>query len=72
MFEPPKPKPETFAKRLKKWRMGLKLVQKEAAAIFDVTPGAYKTWEYGKKTPNKLAMFEVERRMAAEVEKNGK
>jgi DNA-binding transcriptional regulator YiaG len=54
---------EDFASRIKKWRMELKLRPKEAAAVFDVPTGTYRTWEKGSRTPHKLAMAEIVRRM---------
>jgi DNA-binding transcriptional regulator YiaG len=50
-----------FKKRLKAWRG--KRRQKEAANDLDVTLAAYRKWEYGKRTPTKLSMVELERRM---------
>lgn len=50
-----------FKDRLKEWRG--KLRHKEAAAILNVPLGTYRAWEYGKRTPNRLSLAEVERRM---------
>lgn len=52
---------ELLKDRLKKWRG--KLRKKEAAAILDIPFPTYRSYEYGKRTPNKLAMAELERRM---------
>jgi DNA-binding transcriptional regulator YiaG len=54
---------DEFSDRIKQWRLGLKLRQKEAAAVFDVPVGTYRTWEKGSKTPTKLSLCEIERRM---------
>lgn len=53
----------TFSKRLKAWRKEIGFFQKEAAEHFEVTLNGYQKWESGKRTPNNLAMCEVERRM---------
>lgn len=52
-----------FSKRLKLWR-GNRL-QKEAAEDLQVTLSAYRKWEYGKRTPDKVKMMEIDRRMLA-------
>jgi len=57
----PNGKPVRLAKRLKIWRG--KLYQKEAAAILDLPIPTYRKYENGKRTPNKLALAELERRM---------
>lgn len=49
--------------RLREWRG--KRRQKEAAADLDVSLATYRKWEYGRRTPNKLALAELERRMAS-------
>jgi len=54
-----------FAWRLQRWRMHFRLLQKEAAAIFEVPTGTYRTWEKGSRTPKKLTMMEIERRLQA-------
>jgi hypothetical protein len=43
-----------FAKRLRIWRGPA--AQKEAAAELRVPVSTLRKWEYGKQTPNKLAM----------------
>jgi DNA-binding transcriptional regulator YiaG len=52
---------ELFSERLKKWRG--KLYQKEAAAKLDVPLPTFRKWESGKRTPGKLTLAEVIRRM---------
>jgi DNA-binding transcriptional regulator YiaG len=54
---------ELFSKRIEKWRKDRGLLQKEAAAKLDVSYGAWRSWERGKKQPQKLALAELERRM---------
>ncbi len=51
--------------RLRELRESLKLRQKEMAERLQVGYGTYRSWEYGKKTPRKLALAELERRLAA-------
>jgi len=51
-----------LGKRLKKWRG--KLLHKEAADKLGVPVWTYRGWEYGRRTPSKLAMAELERRIA--------
>jgi transcriptional regulator with XRE-family HTH domain len=51
----------SFSERLRKWRG--KRRQKEAAADLDVTLAAYRKWEYGKRTPKKITLAEIDRRM---------
>lgn len=58
-----KPQQETFQERLLKWR-GHRL-QKEAAEALNVTLAAYRKWEYGKRTPKKITLAEIDRRMAS-------
>jgi hypothetical protein len=53
---------ELFGDRLKKWR-GARL-QKQAAGDLDIPLPSYRKYEYGKRTPNKLALAELERRMS--------
>jgi len=52
-----------FAKTVHKWRLSKGLLQKQAAAIFEVPVGTYRTWEKGSRTPKHLAMAEIIRRM---------
>lgn len=52
-----------FKDRLKEWRG--KLYQKEAAEILSVSTATIRKWESGKRTPGKLALAEIERRMEA-------
>jgi DNA-binding transcriptional regulator YiaG len=52
-----------FSEKVKQWRKRLKLRQKEAAAVFGVPTGTYRTWEKGSKTPNRLSLCEIDRRM---------
>jgi len=54
---------ERLSKRLKIWRG--KLRQKEAADRLDIPLPTYRKYENGHRTPNKLALAELERRMAA-------
>lgn len=49
--------------RLRKWRG--KRYQKEAAAALDLPVPTYRKYETGKRTPNKLAMAELNRRLEA-------
>jgi len=55
----------TFSIQLEQWRKSRELRQKEAADKLDVPFGTYRSWERGKKTPHKLTMPEIQRRMAA-------
>ena len=48
--------------RLKLWRGKLSL--KEAAAKLDIDYPSYRKYETGKRTPCKLALREIERRIA--------
>jgi hypothetical protein len=50
-----------FKTKLKKWRGQRSL--KEAAAAIDVDYPSYRKYETGKRTPCKLALAEIERRM---------
>ena len=50
-----------LARTLRRWRGGLR--QKEAAAILDLPLPTYRKYECGKRTPNKLALAELERRL---------
>lgn len=52
-----------FKDLLKQWR-GSRL-QKEAADLLDIPLGTYRKWEYGKRTPTKITLAQVEQRMAA-------
>jgi Helix-turn-helix len=47
--------------RLREWRG--KRRQKEAAADLDIPVPTYRKYEYGKRTPNRLALAELNRRM---------
>jgi DNA-binding XRE family transcriptional regulator len=51
-----------LADELKVWRG--KLYQKEAAAKLDIPLPTYRKYEKGKRTPNKLALAELKRRMS--------
>ena len=53
---------ELLADRLKRWRGPLR--QKEAAARLDLPLPTYRKYELGKRTPNKLALAELDRRLA--------
>lgn len=57
--------PEQLSTRLKNWRLGNRLLLKEAAAKLDIPHGTYRKYEAGKRTPNKLALSEIERRLNA-------
>ena len=50
-----------FSEELKAWRG--KLYQKEAASNLDIPLTSYRKYENGKRTPNKLAMAELRRKM---------
>lgn len=50
-----------LSERLRLWRG--RLYQKEAAAKLDLPLPTYRKYEKGKRTPNKLAMAELERRL---------
>lgn len=52
----------TLAKELKQWRG--RLYQKEAADKLQIPLPTYRKYEAGKRTPNKLALAELKRRMA--------
>lgn len=52
-----------FKDRLKTWRKSSEMRQKEACVVFDVPCGTYRSWENGKRTPNKLAMESIEQRI---------
>ena len=52
-----------FGFRLQRWRMSKRLRQKEAAAVFDVPTGTYRTWEKGSRTPKALTKEAIEHRM---------
>lgn len=58
--------PEEFADTLKRWRKAKRLLQKEAAAIFETSAGVYRSWEKGSRTPKRLTLREIERRMDAQ------
>ena len=55
--------------RLLALRLSRKLRQKEMADALNVLLCTYRSWEYGKKTPKKVAMAEVMRRIEA-IENN--
>jgi transcriptional regulator with XRE-family HTH domain len=40
-----------FARKLRRWRTKLKLVQKEAADRLNVSLDTYRSWEHGLRTP---------------------
>lgn len=50
-----------FTEELRTWRG--KLRQKEAADLLKIPLPSYRKYENGKRTPNKLAMAELRRRM---------
>lgn len=52
---------QLLADRLRQWR-GKRYI-KEAAAILGLPMGTYRKYEEGKRTPNKLALAELERRI---------
>ena len=54
---------KTFKKKIRAWRKSRGLVQKQAADVLDVSVRTYQGWEYGKTSPNKLALAELLRRM---------
>lgn len=51
--------------KLRIWRG--KLYQKEAAEILGIPLATYRKYESGKRTPNKLALAELERRIGEQV-----
>jgi DNA-binding XRE family transcriptional regulator len=55
--------PEALKDRLRKLRISLHLCQKEMASKLDVPVHTYRSWEYGKKNPNRLTMPEINRRI---------
>lgn len=55
--------------RLLKIRLERSLYQKQMADALDVPLNSYRNWEYGKKTPRKMALDELERRL--DVFENG-
>lgn len=55
------PMGEPFKNQLRKWRGNR--IQKEGASLLNVPVATFRKWEYGKRTPNKLAMAEIKRRM---------
>lgn len=57
---------ELLAKRLKAWR-GTRNARAAAAAL-NIPLETYRKYEWGKRTPNTLAMAELERRMAETVQ----
>lgn len=52
-----------FALYLKSWRRSKKILQKQAAEFLQVKLGTLRSWEEGKRTPSKLALAEIKRRM---------
>lgn len=54
-----------LADKLKLWRG--KRYRKEAAAILRIPLPTYRKYEEGKRTPNKLAMAELERRLEQSI-----
>jgi transcriptional regulator with XRE-family HTH domain len=52
---------QLLADRLRLWR-GKRYI-KEAADILGIPIGTYRKYEEGKRTPNKLALAELERRL---------
>ena len=52
---------ELLADKLRSWRG--KLYRKEAAALLDLPLGTYRKYETGKRTPSKIALAELERRL---------
>jgi hypothetical protein len=52
---------QLLSKRLRRWR-GKRYI-KEAAALLNIPVGSYRKYEEGKRTPNKLALAELERRL---------
>jgi DNA-binding transcriptional regulator YiaG len=55
------PMAELLKDRLKKWRGDRR--QKNAADDLRVSLATYRKWENGKRTPNALAMAELDRRI---------
>lgn len=66
------PMAQTLAKKLEAWRQGR--TNPECAALLGIPLATYRKYLYGNRTPNKLAMVELEKRMAgsAEVSDDGK
>jgi transcriptional regulator with XRE-family HTH domain len=54
---------KTFPVKLTAWRKAKGLGQKQAADEFEVSFSCYQKWEQGNRTPEKLTMCEIERRM---------
>lgn len=54
---------EPLAQRLRRIRSITKLRQKEIAAQLETSLATYRSWESGKRTPPKMAMAELERRL---------
>jgi hypothetical protein len=52
---------ELLAAKLRRWRG--KRYRKEAAALLDIPLTTYRKYEVGMRTPNKLALAELERRI---------
>jgi hypothetical protein len=57
---------ELLAKRLKAWR-GTRNARAAAAAL-GIPLETYRKYEWGKRTPNALALAELERRMAETIQ----
>ncbi len=57
--------PSDLRKKLRIWRG--RLFQKEAADLLGIPVSTYRKYEYGKRSPTKLALAELERRMATHV-----
>jgi transcriptional regulator with XRE-family HTH domain len=49
--------------RLENLRRARKLRQKEMAALLDIPVGTYRSYAWGKRTPTKITMVELERRI---------
>lgn len=63
------PTDELFKDRLRKWRG--KRYQKEINDIFQVSVATIRKWEAGKRTPTKLSLAEIYRRMELNQEGKG-
>lgn len=55
-----------LAKQMRKWR-GKRCI-KDAAATLGLPYGTYRKYEEGRRTPNALALAELQRRMDANTE----
>jgi len=56
-----------FKDRLRRWRG--KRYQKEVNDLLSVSLATIRKWESGKRTPTKLSLSEIERRMAEHPER---